>query len=63
MDINDMSAWEEFDDGEHVVMETGVLGFSRTLRRCFPNQEALEETFCGWEQRLSLGDVPLQDLQ
>ena len=26
MDINDMSAWEEFDDGEFVVMETGVLG-------------------------------------
>ena len=31
MDINDMSAWEEFDDGEFVVMETGVLGFSKDI--------------------------------
>ena len=31
MDINDMSAWEEFDDGEYVVMETGVLGFSKDI--------------------------------
>ena len=31
MDINDMSAWKEFDDGEFVVMETGVLGFSKDI--------------------------------
>ena len=31
MDINDMTAWEEFDDGEFVVMETGVLGFSKDI--------------------------------
>tara|TARA_Y100000590_G_scaffold440646_1_gene566297 strand:+ start:1680 stop:2198 length:519 start_codon:yes stop_codon:yes gene_type:complete len=29
MDINDMSAWNEFEDGAFVVMETGVLGFSK----------------------------------
>ena len=31
MDINDMSAWEEFEDGSFVVMETGVLGFSKDV--------------------------------
>ena len=31
MDINDNSAWEEFDDGEFVVIETGVLGFSKDI--------------------------------
>jgi len=29
MDINDMSAWECFEDGSFVIMETGVLGFSK----------------------------------
>jgi|TARA_B100000959_G_scaffold75772_1_gene80437 hypothetical protein len=31
MDINDMSAWEDFEDGSFVVMETGVLGFSKDV--------------------------------
>ena len=31
MDINDMSAWEEYEDGSFVVMETGVLGFSKDV--------------------------------
>ena len=26
-----MSAWAKFDDGEFVVMETGVLGFSKDI--------------------------------
>ena len=29
MDINDMSAWGRFEDGSFVIMETGVLGFSK----------------------------------
>ena len=29
MDINDRSGWERFEDGSFVVMETGVLGFSK----------------------------------
>tara|TARA_B100000676_G_C17994883_1_gene797164 strand:- start:204 stop:722 length:519 start_codon:yes stop_codon:yes gene_type:complete len=32
MDINDMSAWEKFEDGSFVVMETGVLGFSKDVK-------------------------------
>jgi hypothetical protein len=31
MDINDMSAWDDFGDGSFVVMETGVLGFSKDV--------------------------------
>ena len=31
MDINDMSAWEEYEDDSFVVMETGVLGFSKDV--------------------------------
>ena len=31
MDINNISAWENFDDGGFVVMETGVLGFSKDV--------------------------------
>jgi len=31
MDINNISAWENFDDGGFVVMETGVLGFSKDI--------------------------------
>ena len=31
MDINDMSAWEKFEDGSFVIMETGVLGFSKDV--------------------------------
>ena len=31
MDINDMSAWEDFEDESFVVMETGVLGFSKDV--------------------------------
>ena len=31
MDINDMSAWEDFEDGSFVVIETGVLGFSKDV--------------------------------
>ena len=31
MDINDMLAWEDFEDGSFVVMETGVLGFSKDV--------------------------------
>lgn len=31
MDINDMSAWDGFEDGAFVVLETGVLGFSKDI--------------------------------
>ncbi|MBI87448.1 MAG: hypothetical protein CMB67_00250 [Euryarchaeota archaeon] len=31
MDINDISAWKNFDDDSFVVMETGVLGFSKDV--------------------------------
>ena len=45
MDINDMSAWEEFDDGEFVVMETGVLGFSKDIGAVLSQiRGSLEET-------------------
>ncbi len=32
MDINDMSAWDDFEDGSFVVIETGVLGFSKDVK-------------------------------
>ena len=31
MDINDMSAWDDYEDDGFVVMETGVLGFSKDV--------------------------------
>tara|TARA_Y100000588_G_scaffold214559_1_gene228401 strand:- start:775 stop:1107 length:333 start_codon:yes stop_codon:yes gene_type:complete len=31
MDINDVSSWKLFDDDTFVVMETGVLGFSKDV--------------------------------
>jgi len=45
IDINDMSAWECFDDGSFVVMETGVLGFSKDV-----------EAVIGQIRRISGGD-------
>ena len=45
MDINDMSAWEAFEDGSFVVMETGVLGFSKDI-----------EAVLGQIRRISGGD-------
>lgn len=32
MDINDLSAWESFEDDSFVVMETGTLGYSVDLK-------------------------------
>jgi len=31
MDINDFQAWKKFEDDSFVVMETGVLGFSKDV--------------------------------
>ena len=31
MDINDINAWRDFEDGAFVVIETGTLGFSKDL--------------------------------
>ena len=45
MDINDMSAWEDFEDGSFVVMETGVIGFSKDV-----------EAVLGQIKRVSGGD-------
>jgi hypothetical protein len=45
MDINDMMAWERYEDGSFVVMETGVLGFSKDV-----------EAVLGQIRRVSGGD-------
>ena len=45
MDINDMSAWEYIEDGSFVVIETGVLGFSKDV-----------EAVLGQIKRVSGGD-------
>ncbi len=31
MDINDIDAWRDYEDGSFVVIETGTLGFSKDL--------------------------------
>ena len=33
MDINDMKAWEQFDDDSFFVMETGTLSFSKDITK------------------------------
>lgn len=33
MDINDMKAWEQFDDNSFFVMETGTLSFSKDITK------------------------------
>ena len=45
MDINDLSSWESFENDSFVIMETGVLGFSKDI-----------ESVLGEIRRISGGD-------